>query len=94
VQPDFVLIGEILEHRIVKNTNLETPSIKVPGRHALSKERSLGHRQPSACRCATGTRPGPACALWILSNTTRKTLLPQPKPWTRAEEGRPASQTA
>jgi hypothetical protein len=28
LQPNFVIVGEVLEHRVVKNTNLETPPSK------------------------------------------------------------------
>lgn len=49
VQPDFVLVGEILEHRIVKNTNLETlPSKYRAGTHEVKNEAWISASQAHA----------------------------------------------
>jgi len=49
VQPDFVLVGEILEHRIVKNTNLETlPSKYRAGTHEVKNEAWVSASQAHA----------------------------------------------
>src|SRR5215471_8996921 len=46
MQPDFVLIGEILQHRMVKNTNLETlPSKYRAATHEVKNEAWLSANQ-------------------------------------------------
>jgi len=37
----FCLVSEILQHRMVKNTNLVNSALEVPCRHSRSEERSV-----------------------------------------------------